>query len=186
MHRLFMARGSLIFLAWRLPAWLSGQPHPVEVMSLLLLIGPISGIITSYLYASLVKTFGHLMGAKHLNNNLVRITLAWSYLPFILGLITYIFSYLILFSVFENQEGFVGEVYGFHPLGWLPIILLSCFTLFGIYNLIRAMGATMRLPSGKTALNLLLSQLSLYIPLALAIAVYTLIAQISISALMTP
>jgi hypothetical protein len=88
-HRLMMLRGMLSITALRIPFWVQNRPEIIEVLILVLLVGPIAGLFFTYLYSGFLGPMMRKSLKLEVPNSSLRIGIAWSYIPVIIGTIIY-------------------------------------------------------------------------------------------------
>ncbi|MEM7036696.1 MAG: hypothetical protein AAF570_06930 [Bacteroidota bacterium] len=148
-HRLFMGTAIMLLLAIRLPGWLAETPHPIGVMIQVLLVAPIFGIGLGYIYSAVVRNIGYRFKVE-VDSRIMRATVAWTHLPFLVAWLVFLLSYGIL-SGLQGPE-MAGKIWLFQgAMGWIPVIAGGLIFLWGVYIRWRAYAFLFRISMAKAA-----------------------------------
>lgn len=121
-HRMSMMVGVAMILVANLDRWLKYGAHPVELLLMFLLIGPIAGIIGTYILSAMVRTVGRWFGGTAPKPEMLT-AMAWSHLPMATSLILYALISWGLYKFFppvwnEGPSGyFIGSIIAGVALG---------------------------------------------------------------------
>jgi hypothetical protein len=135
-HRLMMLRGILALAAVRAPFWVQNKPDPLEVILLLCLIGPIIGLFFCYALSGALGAMVRKASGLNVPNSYVRIGIAWSFLPSILGTLGFFICCFALYpevlpmpkppyDYFSVQTGLIFMGLGMLWSLWIRVVMTS-------------------------------------------------------------
>lgn len=128
-HRLSMAVGIGLILVANLDRWLKYGAHPVELLLMFLLIGPIMGIIGTYILAAVVRAVGGWFGGKAPKPEMLT-AMAWSHLPMATALLAYA---LISFALYRIAP----PVWNAGPSGYMIGSIVAGVLLGAYFSYVR-------------------------------------------------
>lgn len=96
-HRLMMLRGMCTLAALRMPYWVQNRPEAIEVMILVFLVGPIAGLFFTYAYSGILGPLVRRSTGLNIPNSHLRIGIAWSFLPVIVGTLLFLLLCWLLY-----------------------------------------------------------------------------------------
>lgn len=130
-HRMSMFVGVAMILVANLDRWLKYGAHPVELLLMFLLIGPIAGIIGTYILSAMVRSVGGWFGGKGPKQEMLT-AMAWSHLPMATSLILYS---LISWGLFK----FFPPIWNAGPSGYFIGSLVVGLILGAYFSYVRIM-----------------------------------------------
>lgn len=170
LHRLYMAWGVATMLVLRLPDWMTARPDPIGVMIQILLVAPVMGITLGYFLSTMLSTAAQWLGAEA-NKKVVRAVVAWTHIPFLLALGTFLIIYIALSFTLPPAVRHTIWVTN-TPQGWIAISTAILIALYGVWIRVRSLAYIYGLPLSKALLVWGLGALMCYGPVALMSIVY--------------
>ena len=168
-HRNLILTGMLFALGSRLPDWLAKGSHPIEVMIILLVIGPFAGLLSGYIFAAVSTTVGKWVSPVS-DKKQMRTAIAWSGFPFAVAYGLFSLTYLIGFYLRPDpvEKFLIGNA----PIGWVPVALAGLVFLYAIWVRWRSIGYTIQNSLGRAILCWLAAFIMTYGPLGILAYAY--------------
>ena len=178
-HRLYMVTGLMFMLAIRIPDWLAVEPNPIGVMIQILLVGPVGGIVTGYLYSAVLRMVARWFGSE-LDSKFAKCGVAWTQVPFLAFWTIILVVYLALNG--SQAVSHPKEIWAFDGfMGWLPLIVAMPVLLWGMVVRVRGIAAIFGFPTLRAFWVWLVTVFLAYVPALALIVVYSIIYYITAS-----
>jgi hypothetical protein len=170
LHRILIVWGTMMMFALRIPDWMTARPDPIGVMIQILLVGPIMGITLGYFLAMMIGISAGWLG-RAANKRVIRAGVAWSFPPFILGLLVFLILYIGLsFTLPATQRT---HIWAFNTWqGLLPVGIATAVALYGVWIRARGLSYIFGLPLGKSFLVWVIGAALCYLPFMALVIVY--------------
>jgi hypothetical protein len=170
LHRILIVWGTMMMFVLRLPDWMTARPDPIGVMIQILLVGPIMGITLGYFLAMMIGIAAGWLG-RAANKRVIRAAVAWSFPPFILGMVTFLVLYIALSFTLDPVQR--AHIWAFSlPQGWVAIGAGLAVAGYGIWIRSRGLSYIFGLPTGKSLLVWALGATMTYLPFIGLVVVY--------------
>jgi hypothetical protein len=170
LHRILIVWGTMMMFVLRLPDWMTARPDPIGVMIQILLAGPILGLTLGYFLAMMIGVAAGWLG-RDANKKVIRTAMAWSFPPFILGMLVFLVLYVSLSFTLDPLQR--KEIWAFStPQGWVAVGAALLVALYGVWIRMRGLAYVYSLPLVKSALVWLLGAALCYLPFAGLALVY--------------
>jgi len=182
MHRFMILMGVLAIVGLRFADWMYVKPHPIGVMIQTMVIGPIAGVFAGYLMSALLRATGRWFGGTCQDHTWMRMVVAWTSLPFVLGYIAFMLSYVLCYYMLQGP-GFDGWVIPHGGIGYLPLACAGVFFIYGWVQRAKALAEIQEISLAKAWGNLISAFLLFWVPLVAIVSFYILVAETSLRVL---
>lgn len=175
-HRMSMLMGISLILAVNLDRWMRYGAHPVELMLMFLLIGPVMGIIGTYILSAVIRaTGGWFKGIAPKNEMMVA--MAWSHLPMAAAIFLYAIISAILYKLSPPvwNAGWSGYAIGSILTGIIMAVYFS-------YIRIKAIAEIHVIPFWQAAVSYVVSITLILAPVIFFFVVYLILFVRSLAA----
>lgn len=170
LHRILIVWGTMMMFTLRIPDWMTARPDPIGVMIQILLVGPIMGITLGYFLSMMIGITAGWLG-RAANKKVIRAGIAWSFPPFILGMLVFLVLYIGLSFTLDPAQRL--QIWAFSTVqGWLAIGVAGAVALYGVWVRMRGLAYIFGLSPAKSFLVWAGGAALSYLPFVAFVIVY--------------